>query len=116
MASKEEMRVSRTGNSSGGARTGRDASSFLLRVWVESSESEAEGVVFRGYLRDLRTGEEQYFGDPAALVEQLNRQIEDEVRAGTEGADAGAEGPQWSTTPTNRPFQIRPDDFMTFRL
>ena len=43
------------------------SSSYLVRVWQETGE-DAE---VRFYLRNLKTGEERYLGDPKQIAELL---------------------------------------------
>jgi hypothetical protein len=59
----------------GGERT---AGSFLVRVWYESRESASGDPSFRGYVRNLQTGEERFVRDPATVTEQIVRQLEGE--------------------------------------
>ncbi len=49
----------------------RPAGSYLVRFWLEPREGEEEPDLCRGYARDLRTGEERYFGDPRRLSEHI---------------------------------------------
>ncbi len=53
----------------------RPAVSYLVRFWLEPGEAERESAPVRGYVRDLRTGEERYFGDPRRLAEHVLRQL-----------------------------------------
>ena len=53
----------------------RSALSYLVRYWLEPREEEDESSPFRGYARDLRTGEERYFGDPRRLAEHIIRRL-----------------------------------------
>ena len=43
------------------------SSSYLVRVWRETGE----GAEVRFYLRNLKTGEERYLGDPGQIAELL---------------------------------------------
>ena len=52
----------------------RPAVSYLVRFWLEPCEHEGEAA-FRGYARDLRTGEERYVADPRRLAEHILRQL-----------------------------------------
>lgn len=61
----------------------RRAHSYLVRVWVEPREMEGESARVRGYVRDLRTGEETYLNDPDELGPYLDRQLG--MRQRTEG-------------------------------
>ncbi len=66
--------------------------SFLVRFWREET-ANGESVL-RGYLRNLRSGEEQYVTDPALLGEQilryLRRELEQEDAAAETGKSARA--------------------------
>lgn len=59
---------------SSGARE-RRAQSYLVRVWLEPREVEGKPARVRGFVRDLRTGEERYLNDPAELSSYLGRQL-----------------------------------------
>lgn len=62
---------------------GRRAHSYLVRVWVEPREMEGESARVRGYVRDLRTGEETYLNDPDELGPYLGRQLGTRPRTAT---------------------------------
>ncbi len=49
--------------------------SYLVRFWLEPREKEGESSPFRGYARDLETGEERYFGDPRRFAEHVLRRL-----------------------------------------
>lgn len=51
----------------------RESGSFLLRVWAEK-DGEAPRV--RVFLRNLKTGEEQYLGDLDQIGETVLRQFQ----------------------------------------
>lgn len=53
----------------------RCAHSYLVRIWEEPRESGIGSARMRGYVRDLRTGEETYLDDPAELGDYLGRQL-----------------------------------------
>ncbi len=53
----------------------RPVVSYLVRFWLESGEDESQSPPVRGYVRDLRTGEERYFGDPRRLAEHILRHL-----------------------------------------
>lgn len=61
----------------------RPAVSYLVRFWLEPREQEGESGLFRGYARDLTSGEERYFEDPRMFAEHVLRRLHRE--------DAGAE-------------------------
>ncbi len=54
----------------------RAAVSYLVRFWLEPQVEEDESPLYRGYARDLRTGEERYFGDPRRLAEHILRRLQ----------------------------------------
>lgn len=56
-----------TSDSRGNANRSPGSNSYLVRVWRENG---AEAKV-RFYLRDLKTGEERYLGDPDRIGEVL---------------------------------------------
>lgn len=56
-------------------RAERPAVSYLVRFWLEPREQEGEDAPYRGYVRDLETGEERYFSDPRRFAEHLLRQL-----------------------------------------
>ncbi len=56
-------------------RTTRPAVSYLVRFWVEPQDQEGVDGPYRGYVRDLETGEERYFSDPMSFAEHLLRQL-----------------------------------------
>ena len=55
--------------------------SYLVRFWLEPREGEGESSPFRGYSRDLHTGEERYFGDPRRFAEHVLLQLRAEQTA-----------------------------------
>ena len=54
----------------------RPSQSFLVRMWVEPREVTGGVQPVRVYVRNLKTGEETYVGDPADLGPYLSRQVE----------------------------------------
>ena len=58
----------------------RLAVSYLTRFWMEPSGS-ADVMSFRGYARDLKTGEEYFFGDPRRFGEQVLRRMQSQRAA-----------------------------------
>jgi len=54
--------------------------SFLIRVWTEPREVESQEETVRGFLRNLKTGEEQYLNDPQKLGELLLQHLMVEVK------------------------------------
>ncbi len=57
------------------ATADRSAGSFLIRVWYEAREAAGGPPAFRGYIRNLLTGEERFIRDPATVSEQILEQI-----------------------------------------
>ena len=49
----------------------REAGSFLVRVWYEPGEGDP---AFRGYVRNLQTGEERLLGEPSSITQEIVRQ------------------------------------------
>ena len=50
--------------------------SFLLRVWTEGREIEGQTPETRVFVRNLKTGTEQYLGDVDQLGEEVLRQFQ----------------------------------------
>ncbi len=63
------------------------AASYLVRFWLEPREREDESAPYRGYARDLQTGEERYFCDPRRFAEHVLRSL----RAASQERAAGGE-------------------------
>ncbi|MBS1251817.1 MAG: hypothetical protein MAG451_00851 [Anaerolineales bacterium] len=53
----------------------RRSASFLVRVWLEPRVIADEPSPMRGYLRNLQTGEEEYFADPSQIEEHVRRYL-----------------------------------------
>ncbi len=70
------------------AKRGIPGMSWLVRCWVEPRETEQGELVIRCCLRNLRTGEEQYVGDPGKLGELVLRDLREE--SGRSGVRASA--------------------------
>lgn len=51
--------------------------SFLIRFWTEPREVAAEEETVRGFVRNLKTGEEQYLNDPQALGELVLKALKE---------------------------------------
>lgn len=51
------------------------AASFLVRVWQERRGEAGAEPVLRVYVRNLRTGEEQYLRDLDRLAEPIRRHL-----------------------------------------
>lgn len=51
--------------------TDRPLGSFLVRCWLEPTSSAEGEPVVRGYLRNLKTGEETYIGDLHTVEQQI---------------------------------------------
>lgn len=67
------------------ATADRSAGSFLVRVWYEAREAAGGPPTFRGYIRNLLTGEERFIRDPATVSEEILEQI----RTGAVGPGEG---------------------------
>jgi hypothetical protein len=61
--------------SEGRIKAGNPTLSWLVRCWEEPRERSQEGPVLRGFVRDLKTGEERYLSDPRELGEMVNREM-----------------------------------------
>lgn len=75
----------------GAGRRGTISDSFLVRIWREPREDRTASQPVRGFVRNLRTGEEHYLGDPGLVLDQLVRSSEskEETLAPRREADAG---------------------------
>jgi len=60
----------------GKAQEAHQSGSFLLRIWTEGREIEGETPKTRVFMRNLKTGEEQYLGDLDQLGEEVLRQFQ----------------------------------------
>lgn len=61
--------------SEGRIKAGNPTLSWLVRCWEEPRERSQEAPVLRGFVRDLKTGEERYLSDPRELGEMVNREM-----------------------------------------
>jgi len=55
--------------------------SFLLRIWTEGREIEGQTHAMRVFVRNLKTGEEQYLGDLDQLGDEVLRQFQQNGQA-----------------------------------
>ena len=53
----------------------RQAASLLVRCWLEPSETPSAEPVLRGYVRNLKTGEERFIKDLDSVGQQILRQL-----------------------------------------
>jgi hypothetical protein len=53
----------------------RPSASLLVRCWLEPREGAGEAPILRGYVKNLKTGEEQFIKDLDAVGEQIRRQL-----------------------------------------
>jgi hypothetical protein len=75
-------------SSQGKPGAGRPASSWMVRCWEEPRENAGEEPVFRCFVRDLRTGEERYLGDPREIGELMLRKLREAARTASRGPKA----------------------------
>lgn len=68
----EESPMSRQEGSQTGERSG---ASLLVRCWLEPRTSD-ESPILRGYLKNLRTGEEHFIKDLDSVGQQILRSLE----------------------------------------
>lgn len=52
-------------------KSSRRANSFVVRVWREPGDDDGREAPIRGYLRNLRTGEEHFLNDATQIVDFL---------------------------------------------
>lgn len=73
-------------------KTDHQSGSFLIRFWTEPREVDAGEETVRGFVRNLKTGEEQYLNDPQKLgelvLEALKNPQEPAQPAGSEEESA----------------------------
>lgn len=53
----------------------RPSTSLLVRCWLEPGEGESGAPILRGYVRNLKTGEQTFIGDADAVGQQILRQL-----------------------------------------
>lgn len=53
----------------------RSSASMLVRCWLEPSAIPGEAPTLRGYVKNLKTGEEAYFKDLDAVGEQIQKHL-----------------------------------------
>ena len=63
--------------------------SYLVRFWLEPKQTGEDAGPFRGYARDLRTGEERYFGNPQGLSDHIHRRLRATRQVRDAGGDTG---------------------------
>lgn len=54
----------------------RPVVSYLVRYWLEPEEDANDASPFRGYVRNLETGKERYFGDPRRFAQHVLRRLQ----------------------------------------
>ena len=69
----EESPVQRQEGSHSGERSG---ASLLVRCWLEPREDSSESPIVRGYVKNLKTGEEHFIKDVDSVGEQIRRTLE----------------------------------------
>lgn len=74
--------------------------SFLVRFWVEPSDTPGDQVL-RGCIKNLQTGKEHYVSDPEKIGDLVRGHLSDrdkererEGKKSAEAADAGNDGDQ----------------------
>lgn len=68
----------------------RTTGSFLVRVWYEAREGGAGDPAFRGYVKNLQTGEERFARDPETVKEHILGQVEQRRTAAENGRPMAA--------------------------
>lgn len=53
----------------------RSSGSFLVRAWLEQREIDGEEPSFRGYIKNLATGEERFVRLPGDLGAEIARSV-----------------------------------------
>lgn len=56
-------------------RDPRSSGSFLVRAWLEQREIDGEEPSFRGYIKNLATGEERFVRLPDDLGAEIARSV-----------------------------------------
>ena len=54
----------------------RPSASLLVRCWLEPRERTGEPPILRGYVKNLKTGEETYIADLDAVGAQIRRNLD----------------------------------------
>jgi hypothetical protein len=67
----------------GKTQDAHQSGSFLLRIWTEGREIEGKTPKTRVFMRNLKTGEEQYLGDLDQLGDEVLRQFQQAQQNGT---------------------------------
>jgi hypothetical protein len=57
----------------------RPSASLLVRCWLEPRERSGEPPILRGYVKNLKTGEETYIADLDAVGLQIRRSLGPDV-------------------------------------
>lgn len=70
---------------SGKNQEAHQSGSFLLRIWTEGREIAGETPKTRVFMRNLKTGEEQYLGDLDQLGDEVLRQFQQIQHNGSTG-------------------------------
>jgi hypothetical protein len=73
-------------------KTDHQSGSFLIRFWTEPREVEAGEETVRGFVRNLKTGEEQYLNDPQKLGELVLDALKNGAQEPAEPAGSQEEG------------------------
>lgn len=68
----------------------RPAASFLVRFWREPGDTAEGGVSVRGYVRNLKTGEERYLSSTEQLGAYIEEKLEDDAEDEPQAAPASA--------------------------
>jgi hypothetical protein len=61
------------------SRAHHQSGSFLVRFWVEPSDTPGEQVL-RGCIKNLKTGQEHYVDDPSKVGDLVRGHLEDRER------------------------------------
>ena len=54
----------------------RPSASLLVRCWLEPSATSDQPPALRGYVKNLKTGEEMFIKDLGAVGEEIRRSLE----------------------------------------
>lgn len=75
----------------------RPAASLLVRCWLEPQPRAEEAPILRGYVRNLKTGEERFIKDVDGLGQQILRSLEPSAADTSSELDEPREAREWGS-------------------
>ena len=61
----------------------RPSASLLVRCWLEPSANAEQPTALRGYVKNLKTGEEMFIKDLGAVGDEIRRSLESNTTTNT---------------------------------